>query len=108
MKYRFLLSLFVSATCFARVINFPAAEGMTASAKYTLKAGGKDIVLYDAPFAAYGVFDFDGTAEVTVKALTRDVKWVDVRPLSLGIKVKINRDSTFSCLLYTSSLFLLP
>ncbi len=82
----------MTATVCAGVITFPATEGMDASIHYTLKADGRDVMVYDAPFASYAVFDFTGKVDVEIRA-DRDIKWVDVRPLSKGIKPEF-KDST--------------
>ncbi len=87
-----LIFLGVFAAVRADVITFPFTEGMDPSIHYMLKAGGKDVMVYDAPFASYAVFDFTGTVEVEIRA-DRDIKWVDVRPHSAGLK-PVFKDST--------------
>ncbi len=69
----------------AQVVTFPATDSMQRSEHFTIKANGKDVMVYDVPFASYAVFDFTGKVEVDIQATT-DIKWVDVRPLSLGIQ----------------------
>ncbi len=86
-------SLLFSLTATAsEVITFDPPPGIKPSRAYEIRVNGREVFVYDSPIVSYAVFDFTGTAEVTIRA-NRDVKWVDVRPVSMNIK-PIFRDST--------------
>jgi hypothetical protein len=85
-----------------KIISWQAPVEINSSAYYKLQANGRDIFVYDSPIAAYAMFDFEGTVNVTIKA-GRDVKWVDIRPKSTGIKPEF-RDSTIHFTLTNPSL----
>ena len=96
-KYRlfFLIiyCLISTSVTIAQPVLYPAPEGLSPSAEYSVKINGKDAFVYASPVpAAYCSFDINGAVEITIKA-NRDIKWVDVRPLALGIK-PIFKDST--------------
>jgi hypothetical protein len=55
------------------------------SKAFKVQINGKEIPVYDVPVAAISSFTFKEESKVSVKTPC-DVKWVDVRPLSLGIK----------------------
>ena len=55
------------------------------SQAFKVQINNKEIPVYDVPVAAVAQFNFEEASQVTVKA-NYDVKWADVRPLSLGIK----------------------
>lgn len=75
-----------------RVITWPAPAEINPSAFFQIQANDKNVFVYDSPIASYAMFDFERGADVTIKA-SRDVKWVDIRPKSLGIKAEF-RDSS--------------
>lgn len=87
----FLVPL-VSDTCKGQIITWPAPAEINPSVYYQVLANNENVFVYDSPVASYAMFDFQGTADVTIKAY-RDVKWVDVRPSSLKIIPEF-RDST--------------
>jgi hypothetical protein len=81
---------------------------------FRVQINKKEIAVYDIPIAAIASFTFEEESKVTIKA-NCDIKWADVRPLSLGIKpsfhsnevhfsigkpcqisVELNRDPTVS------------
>ncbi|MES1196274.1 MAG: glycosyl hydrolase family 28 protein [Steroidobacter sp.] len=72
----------------------PAAE-IPRSTHYQLTVNDTDIFVYQAPTAAYGMFDMGSPVTVRIKA-NRDVKWVDIRPKSLRIKPTWGNDSTIT------------
>jgi hypothetical protein len=75
-----------------KIITWPAPAEINPSVHYIVQANNKNVFVYDSPVASYAMFDFEGIAEITIKA-RRDVKWVDIRPKSLGIKAEF-QDST--------------
>jgi hypothetical protein len=75
-----------------QVITWPAPPEVNPSAFYMVQANDKNVFVYDSPVASYAMFDFEGIAEVTIK-VSRDVKWVDIRPKALVIKAEF-QDST--------------
>jgi len=96
MKYLVLL-LFVyplSGKAQAVISAKPAAE-ISRSTHYKVTANDTDIFVYQAPTAAYAIFDMQSSVTVRIKA-NRDVKWVDVRPKSLHIKPTWDNDSTIT------------
>jgi hypothetical protein len=67
------------------------------SSEFSVKADGKKVMVYSAPFpAAFCSIELSKPVDIIVKSLTRDVKWADIRPLSSGIKPVIKNDSTIS------------
>jgi len=91
----FLLFLLTGrATSFAQSPVLSPA-GVKPSDAYRVFVNGKEIFVYDSPVpAAYCSFDLTAPANVTIKA-ARDLKWVDVRPLSAAIKYSF-KDSTIT------------
>lgn len=71
------------------------AVKFTPSPEFSVKVDGRNVLVYSSPVpAAFCSFDFTKPTDITIKALMRDVKWVDVRPLSSGINpVFQNSDS---------------
>ncbi|CAN5825120.1 hypothetical protein BH24BAC1_BH24BAC1_17790 [soil metagenome] len=70
----------------AQVTVYPAPANLAPSEAYRVEVNGKPVFVYQSPVpAAYCSFDMVGPVEIVVKA-NRDVRWVDVRPLSAGIK----------------------
>ncbi len=79
----------------AQPIIYPMPAGLAASPDYEVKINGQPAFVYASPAqAAYCSFDMNSPVEITIKA-NRDIKWVDVRPLSAGIKPKF-KDSTIT------------
>ncbi len=57
------------------------------SPEFTVTADGKDVLVYSSPVpAAFCSFNKTKPVDIKIKSLAQDVKWVDVRPLSSGIK----------------------
>jgi hypothetical protein len=94
MKYiALLLLLLISRFADAQVNIYPVPAGLTPSTEYTVTVNGKEAFVYASPVpAAYCSFDMRGPVEIVIKA-ARDIKWVDVRPATAGIK-PIFKDST--------------
>lgn len=86
---------FVCLKVSAQPIIYPVTAGLAPSAEYTVSVNGQNAFVYSSPVpAAYCSFDMNGPVTITIKA-NRDIKWVDVRPLSSGIK-PVFKDSTIT------------
>ncbi len=92
MKH-FLLLLFFFAGLFTSAQTiYPIPNGLMPSNEYDVTVNGKKAFVYASPVpAAYCSFEMNGPVDVIIKA-ARDVKWVDVRPFSAGVKATF-RDS---------------
>lgn len=71
-----------------RATIYPAPAGVAADPEYRVFVDGKPVFVYANPSAAIASFDFDGTVDVRIEP-HRDPKWVDVRPLSRGVRATI-------------------
>jgi hypothetical protein len=72
---------------------YPATTGMHSSSVYEVYVNGESLFVYDSPVpASYAGFDLNGIAEIVIKT-NRDLKWVNIRPISAGI-VPVFKDST--------------
>lgn len=77
-----------SMAAVAQAVVYPFTKGLKPSEEYEVKVNGKDVFVYASPVpAAYCSFDIEGPVEIWIKA-KRDIKWVDVRPLSAGVKTQ--------------------
>ncbi len=57
------------------------------SADFSVKIDGKSALVYSSPIpASFCSFIMTKPVDITIKSLNRDIKWVDVRPTSAGIK----------------------
>ena len=74
------------------LITYPAPPQAERSSWYRVYVNGQESFVYDNPVAAFTGFDFSGKVEVVIRTGI-DVKWVDIRPSSMGIKPLWN-DST--------------
>ena len=74
------------------LVTYPAPLQAERSSWYRVYVNGKESFVYDNPVAAFTGFDFSGKVEVVIHT-GFNVKWVDIRPLRLGIKPVWN-DST--------------
>ncbi len=99
----FSLAMVLHPVAYARVITFPVTEGMDRSNHYTVTAEDRDVMVYDAPFASYAVFDFTGEAKVEIRA-DRDIKWVDVRPLNENIRAEFHDSTIYITLTHPGNL----
>ncbi len=89
----FSYGLVSASVTIAQPVLYPAPSGLSPSEQYSVKVNGKNAFVYASPIpAAYCSFDMNSVVEITIKA-NRDIKWVDIRPLALGIK-PIFKDST--------------
>lgn len=77
-----------------KIIIWTAPSEIKPSSYYMVQANNKNVFVYDSPSASYAMFDFEVSANVKIRA-GRDVKWVDIRPKSLGIKAEF-KDSTIN------------
>jgi len=94
-----ILLLSGSIAGFAQTRNaFPVSTAsFTPSSEFKVMVDGKNVLVYSSPIpVAFCSFVMDKPVEIAIKSLTRDVKWVDVRPLSAGIIPLINSDSTIT------------
>ena len=97
MKYIAILLLLIVSffTAAAQEIIYPVPAGLKPSTDYTVFVNGKEVFVYASPIpAAYCSFEMIGPVTVIIKA-NRDIKWVDVRPLSSGITPQF-KDSTIN------------
>lgn len=76
----------------AQAIVYSYPDGIETSKIYSVKVDGKASFVYDAPVASLTAFDMIGPVTIEITA-NRDIKWVDIRPKSLGIKPEF-KDST--------------
>jgi hypothetical protein len=90
--FLFLNNPFLKTENTNRIITWPAPAEINPSVFFQVQANDKNIFVYDSPVVSYATFDFEGTAEIKIKA-GRDVKWVDIRPKSLGIKAEFQDSS---------------
>jgi hypothetical protein len=96
-KRMFLLlcsSILLVLTANAQTI-YPTPDGLNPSRDYEVTVNGKKTFVYASPVpASYCSFDMSGPVDITIKA-NRDIKWVDVRPKTAGIK-PVFKDSTIT------------
>lgn len=84
----------VSSVC-SQVNIYPAPAGVLPSTEYKVWVNDKEAFVYPSPIpAAYCSFDMGGPVTLTIR-VSRDVKWVDVRPLSSGVQPSF-KDSTIT------------
>lgn len=67
------------------VMTYPVPEDVPPADDYRVWVDGREIFVYANPVAALASFDFSGSVQVVVET-TRDVKWVDIRPMARNIK----------------------
>lgn len=88
-KYFILCLLALSQILCASVRTYNYPSEVKPSNRYSLKADGLSVLVMDTPIpAAFAAFETDGAVNIEIEC-THDVKWVDVRPLSAGIKPQI-------------------
>jgi hypothetical protein len=69
----------------AQLVTYDPPPGVAAAPDFRVWIGGRELFLYDTEVAAVGIFSFAGDVEVVVRP-THDVRRVDVRPLSAGVR----------------------
>lgn len=79
----------------AQVKTWAGPAGFVSTKFYQVTVNGIQVPVYDTPIASYAIFDFEGTAKVDVSTMY-DVRWVDARPLSTGIKPTYTGAHSFS------------
>lgn len=91
-----LLCLLQATTGFAQsVVVYPFPKDVKPAADYSVFVNGKEAFVYASPIpASYCAFDIGGPVDIVIK-VQRDIKWVDVRPLSAGVKA-VFKDSTIT------------
>lgn len=83
----------------AQEIIYPIPQGLTPSDDYSVFVNGKEAFVYASPVpAAYCSFEMQGPVNITIKA-KRDIKWVDVRPLSAKV-LPLFKDSIINFRVY--------
>ncbi len=81
-----ILQFSLNVSLHAQSAAYREPAGLRASEEYEVMVNGKKHFVYQSPVpAAYCSFDLSGPADIVIKT-ARDVKWVDVRPLSANIK----------------------
>ena len=69
----------------------------TPSSDFRVEVDGKNVLVYSSPIpAALCSFVMSKPVEIVIKSLTRDVKWVDLRPISAEIKPVFKSDSSIT------------
>jgi hypothetical protein len=74
-----------------RATLYPAPPGVPRAADFRVWVDGRELFLYDSEVAAYGIFSMGGPVDVVVRP-AHDVRRVDVRPLSAGIRPAVRPD----------------
>lgn len=68
---------------------YPAPAGLAPSPEFRVFVDGREVFVHDNPAAALAAFDMgDGPVSVEIRP-RRDAKWVDVRPLSRGVRARV-------------------
>jgi len=89
------LFLFNTANAYTQAAVYPAPKDVPPSGDYKVFIDGKEAFVYASPVpAAYCGFEISGQTTITIKT-SRDIKWVDIRPLSANIK-PVFKDSTIT------------
>jgi hypothetical protein len=90
-----LVSCCATKKTFAQNAFATRAAPATPSGAYRVFVDKEEQFVYDSPIpAAYCSFDVKAPVTVVIKA-ARDIKWVDIRPLSAAVKFTF-RDSTIT------------
>lgn len=95
--FALLLLFFVFLQVQAKVEIYNYSPELTSSKTYRVTVGDQPVFVMDTPIpASYATFGINGETLIRIETTT-DVKWVDIRPKSLGIKpVMKNKVITFS------------
>ena len=89
----FLADTAIAVGAIAQVTIYPVTAALKPSDDYKVFVNDKEAFVYASPVpAAYCSFEISAPVNITIKA-NRDIKWVDVRPLSSGIR-PVFKDST--------------
>ncbi len=88
-RYLIIALLFVSHMTWATVRNYNYSKEIKASGRWSMKADGIPVLVMDNPIpSSFAVFEMQGSVAIELEN-SYDIKWVDVRPLSAGIKPEI-------------------
>ncbi|MFZ6037486.1 MAG: glycosyl hydrolase family 28 protein [Bacteroidota bacterium] len=91
-KYVFLILILFSQSIFASIRTYSYPEEIKASDSYTLTVDGIPVHVIDNPVpCSFAAFEMEQAVSVEIESKVT-VKWVDVRPLSAGIKPVIKED----------------
>ncbi len=95
-----LLSVYLTGTAFGQNSHSTRenAVSFSPSPDFSITIDRKNVLVYSSPIpASFCSFTLIKPVEIKIKSLTRDIKWVDLRPLSSGIKpVFKDSDSTIT------------
>jgi len=90
IKKSCFLFLMISQMICAQIRTYDYPVEVKASQAYSLKVDGQPVLVIDNPVpASYAAFEFLKDPVTVEIECAQDVKWVDVRPLSAGIKPQI-------------------
>lgn len=82
--------------CFAgpagRAIIYPSPENTVPAADFRVSVEGRNVFVYDTEVAAFASFALSGPVEVKITP-QRDVRTVDIRPLSKGIRAEVRKNT---------------
>lgn len=92
----FLLLLITCHTTHAGIRTYQYATELKTSKVYSLKVDGNSVMVFDNPIpASFAAFELqEGPVNIEIEC-NQDVKWVDIRPLSAGIKPQIKDGKIF-------------
>ena len=91
-KYIFLILILFSQSILASIRTYSYPEEIKASDSYTLTVDGVSVHVIDNPVpCSFAAFEMEQAVSVEIESKVT-VKWVDVRPLSAGIKPVIKED----------------
>lgn len=85
-KYVLLILILFSPSVFASIWTYSYPEEIKASDSYALRVDGVPVHVMDNPVpSSFAAFEMEEAVSVEIESKV-NVKWVDVRPLSAGIK----------------------
>jgi hypothetical protein len=88
----FWICVALPACAESKVVVYPAPADGNVAGDYKVTVDDKEVFVFNNPVAAIAAFDFEGEVEIAITP-KRDVKWVDVRPLRLGIEPVVNENT---------------
>ncbi len=95
MKGLILFFSLLTSVSYSQVTTWQGPAGFASDKFYRVKVNGISVPVYDTPIASYTVFDFVGKVNVEITTMY-DVRWVEARPMRLGITSTYINDNTFS------------
>jgi len=91
-KYFFWCLIFFLSSIFAYIRTYSYPEEIKASDNYALTVDGISVLVMDNPVpCSFAAFEMEQVVSVEIESKVT-VKWVDVRPLSAGIRPVIKDD----------------